>query len=246
MTYDWSTSPEEDDHARIRWAVFYSDVEHEVLEVTSGHRITLTYNLYAVRGNGLLAGHCPTLDPAHLPLFQFAKGILVKKDFMTEGMTNLTYSIASSMNTDRMNETFQEYHMLTKLSTIGGHLGFFCTHAYAHTETNTTILPDMLKGLDMVVWETFTGLNLKVIVRPAVHYQEERYFTDEDGLEAWEDINITVVGEEFHRYNGDYTDGKDGLIHAFSDKKIDSTKIHWLSGMVEGTDMAQIDYIAVS
>ncbi|KAJ5934542.1 hypothetical protein N7466_004089 [Penicillium verhagenii] len=32
--------------SHIQWAAFYSDDEHEVSEVTKGHRITLTYNLY--------------------------------------------------------------------------------------------------------------------------------------------------------------------------------------------------------
>ncbi len=40
VMFDWSSS------ATTHWAAFYSDVEHEVLPVTSGHRITLTYNLY--------------------------------------------------------------------------------------------------------------------------------------------------------------------------------------------------------
>ena len=40
VTFDWSSS------TATQWAAFYSDVEHEVLPVTSGHRITLTYNLY--------------------------------------------------------------------------------------------------------------------------------------------------------------------------------------------------------
>ncbi|KAK9830460.1 hypothetical protein WJX72_011886 [[Myrmecia] bisecta] len=31
----------------VQWMAFYSDCEHEVEEVTSGYRITLTYNLYA-------------------------------------------------------------------------------------------------------------------------------------------------------------------------------------------------------
>jgi hypothetical protein len=30
----------------VSYAVFFSDVEHEVLPVTSGHRVTITYNLY--------------------------------------------------------------------------------------------------------------------------------------------------------------------------------------------------------
>ncbi|KZW04463.1 hypothetical protein EXIGLDRAFT_599226 [Exidia glandulosa HHB12029] len=30
----------------VSWVAFFSDVEHEVLPVSSGHRVTLTYNLY--------------------------------------------------------------------------------------------------------------------------------------------------------------------------------------------------------
>ena len=31
---------------KCQWAAFYTDVEHEVKEITSGHRITLIYHLY--------------------------------------------------------------------------------------------------------------------------------------------------------------------------------------------------------
>lgn len=40
VSYDWGQSD------TVQWAFFYSDCEHEVKEVTSGFRITLTYNLY--------------------------------------------------------------------------------------------------------------------------------------------------------------------------------------------------------
>lgn len=39
-----SRSPVE--HPVIGYVAFYSDVDHEVTEVTSGHRVTLTFNLY--------------------------------------------------------------------------------------------------------------------------------------------------------------------------------------------------------
>uniref|UniRef100_A0A1X7UX57 Fe2OG dioxygenase domain-containing protein n=1 Tax=Amphimedon queenslandica TaxID=400682 RepID=A0A1X7UX57_AMPQE len=42
VTFDWSR----DSNTLIQWGAFFSDVEHEVLPVGSGHRITLTYNLY--------------------------------------------------------------------------------------------------------------------------------------------------------------------------------------------------------
>ncbi|GKT40681.1 uncharacterized protein ColSpa_00862 [Colletotrichum spaethianum] len=86
MTFDWSANRENTtDHAKIRWAAFYSDCEHEVLEVISGHRLTLTYNLYAVRGAGRLTGVSPTLNPAYLPLCQALKGILSQDPFNGRG-----------------------------------------------------------------------------------------------------------------------------------------------------------------
>lgn len=34
-------------HGNVQWTAFFSDVEHEVEEVLLGHRVTLTFNLYA-------------------------------------------------------------------------------------------------------------------------------------------------------------------------------------------------------
>ena len=46
VIFDWSSSFQGSHGQNIQWAAFFSDVEHEILPVTSGHRITLTYNLY--------------------------------------------------------------------------------------------------------------------------------------------------------------------------------------------------------
>ncbi|KAJ9607941.1 hypothetical protein H2200_008020 [Cladophialophora chaetospira] len=40
VTFCWGSSD------CVQWAAFFSDLEHEVEEVTSGHRVTLTYNLF--------------------------------------------------------------------------------------------------------------------------------------------------------------------------------------------------------
>ncbi|KAL6064904.1 Fe2OG dioxygenase domain-containing protein [Balamuthia mandrillaris] len=47
--------PKEAHHERcsVKWAAFYADCEHEILPVTAGHRITLTYNLYSERAQHL-------------------------------------------------------------------------------------------------------------------------------------------------------------------------------------------------
>lgn len=69
----------------IKWAAFYSDCEHEVLEVTAGHRVTLTYNLYVTLGSGNLAGHTTPLDPTQLPIYETLKAALETPGFLQGG-----------------------------------------------------------------------------------------------------------------------------------------------------------------
>ena len=44
IKYDWSSTTS-DTSSTLHWAAFFSDVEHEVLPVSEGYRVTLTYNL---------------------------------------------------------------------------------------------------------------------------------------------------------------------------------------------------------
>ena len=70
----------------IKWAAFYSDCEHEVHEVTAGHRVTLTYNLYVCRGQGNLASVAPVLDAKLLPLYGYLKNALANPGFLCRGI----------------------------------------------------------------------------------------------------------------------------------------------------------------
>lgn len=86
----------------LAYVAFYSDIEHEVLKVTSGSRVTLTYNLY-------LVPHGPTPGapvPSNLPVgsvkpnlkdvtnFQATLRRLLKSpEFMPEGGT-LAFNLA--------------------------------------------------------------------------------------------------------------------------------------------------------
>ena len=44
IKYDWSSTASDTSNT-LQWAAFFSDVEHEVLPVSEGYRVTLTYNL---------------------------------------------------------------------------------------------------------------------------------------------------------------------------------------------------------
>ena len=80
-TFNWSN-----DSSNIQWAAFYSDCEHEVSQVTSGHRITLTYDLFLRRGLGEMVGSSFALDIAQLPVHKEVKAALVNPQFFPGGV----------------------------------------------------------------------------------------------------------------------------------------------------------------
>jgi hypothetical protein len=71
----------------IQWAAFYSDCEHEVLTVTSGHRITLTYNLFSTPlFPSRLAGlPTPVLNAHWMPLYETLSQALESPSFFPNG-----------------------------------------------------------------------------------------------------------------------------------------------------------------
>ncbi len=87
VTYDWSTT--DDKAPAIHWAAFYSDYQHEVHKVTAGHRVTLTYNLYAVPSRVRLEGKTECLDVTTLPLYHPVKNAIEDEGFFPNG----TYSM---------------------------------------------------------------------------------------------------------------------------------------------------------
>jgi hypothetical protein len=69
----------------IEWAAFYSDCEHEVHEVQSGHRVTLTYNLYVHERLGAVLRRHPTTRAESYPLFLKVKELLDDPEFLNCG-----------------------------------------------------------------------------------------------------------------------------------------------------------------
>ena len=79
VIFDWSPSFQASKCKQsIQWAAFYCDVEHKILPVTSGHRITLTYNLYYAEGR-------PSVLPVVSPFYHYLQEALKNPFFMPEG-----------------------------------------------------------------------------------------------------------------------------------------------------------------
>ena len=78
VIFDWSSSFQGSDSQNIQWAAFFSDVEHEVLPVTSGNRITMSYNLYYVEER-------PAAIPVVSPFYHYLQEALKNYYFMPGG-----------------------------------------------------------------------------------------------------------------------------------------------------------------
>lgn len=70
----------------IQWAAFYSDCEHEIMTVSSGERITLTYDLYVTELEGASSPLDEDVDPRTLPVYGLLKSTLSEPEFMTNGI----------------------------------------------------------------------------------------------------------------------------------------------------------------
>ena len=140
---DWCQKEAE----KIQWAAFYSDCEHEVLEVKSGHRITLTYNLYVRERVGGIIHHKQSVNSDVGGLSDKVKKFLRDPAFMTSG----------------------------------GTLGFYCQHAYAHTNRDLSRrLPYALKGVDAHIYSICHHIGLETKVRPVMEGIPEEDFPYED------------------------------------------------------------------
>ncbi|OJJ42556.1 hypothetical protein ASPZODRAFT_76473 [Penicilliopsis zonata CBS 506.65] len=82
VVFDWSMRSSN----TIQWAAFYSDCEHEIKQITSGDRITLTYNLFVTEPVG---GAFPLsngiINPKTLPLYSSIETLVGDPSFMEKG-----------------------------------------------------------------------------------------------------------------------------------------------------------------
>ena len=75
VVFDWASRRPD----TIQWAAFFSDCEHEVLQVTEGHRVTLTYNLFWTNyGPSFMANHLEVLDQESLHFYTALEKLLEK------------------------------------------------------------------------------------------------------------------------------------------------------------------------
>ena len=119
----------------ITYIAFYSDVEHEVLKVTSGHRVTITYNLYLL----------PSPIEPRVPSVSISRN--------TAGLVDFEGSLEVMLR----DNTF-----FPKGATIGFGLRYQYPVTY---NTQMEDLKERLKGSDARVWHACSNLGLEPKLR---------------------------------------------------------------------------------
>ena len=189
IKYDWS-STSSDSSTSLSWAMFFSDIEHEVLPVTEGYRVTLTYNLH----------YCSTLTSSMIhikdnPFCKMLLAALVDPTFMPGGGIlgfNCHYSYVFDIHWDDLmvNAKFSgdKMDIVKKLEQIPTQQ-FVCSSATqqksilenlqlvdADVKEILQLVPSsypILKGTDYIVFNSAKVLGLPVHVKPLLEYQNE-------------------------------------------------------------------------
>jgi hypothetical protein len=88
QTYDWASAiSEQAEPARIHWAAFFGDVDHQIEKIWSGLRVTLTYLLRQPAGANREAAPAPDLGERNVLVRQKLRGLLDNRRFLVQGGT---------------------------------------------------------------------------------------------------------------------------------------------------------------
>ena len=173
------STPTSDSVSRIAYVAFFSDVEHEVLRVASGHRVTITYNLYWAPSPTTFTG-------------------------LPSGLSVLypTHSSPSELHTV-LSALLQDPSFLPN----GGTLGFALRHAYPFPRPWDPSKPDPLDGLetrlkggDAVLLHACTALGLNPLLR--LVYESWRYRKLLIMTDRMPDLGYTDTCSEYLLYGG--------------------------------------------
>ena len=119
----------------IAYAAFFSDIEHEVLPVTSGHRVTLTYNLY----------------------FDDDKHTSAKK------LVSEPSSEPQEANKEKFRLAFEALLGHPEFLSEGGTLGFGLRHVY-QVEDKLEHVYSLLKGSDAALYQSLCALGFEPVL----------------------------------------------------------------------------------
>jgi len=129
-------------------------------------------------------------------------------------------------------------------------LGKYCSHAYAHAVKNAeSVFPSVLKGSDMVAYEVFRSLGVKVLVRPVIeHISKHLCHEDMSDMGKPELFTHNHIGKKLSAPINTNTEwGEDGdVVDVYQAYPNTLMKVTWMNAPVQGNQNMQFAYLIVS
>jgi hypothetical protein len=169
----------------MRWCAFFSDVEHEVLPVMSGFRVTLTYDLIA----DLVA---PTVWD----------GMVEQTlEFGPEGQLAV---VPRALPMTRPASAGVVQDVLDQLTRILGltrtqWVGIFCSHAYPQTPRGL-VDHKLLKGVDALLWRALADEGYQTMLQQVSRFDPHEAVGEETDPNELPDLNEDWEQRRFERY----------------------------------------------
>ncbi|PRW55927.1 2OG-Fe(II) oxygenase family [Chlorella sorokiniana] len=150
----------------LQWCAFFADVEHEVLPVSAGYRLTFSYNLYSA------------------PRPPAAKAGGKRKAGEQRGLPTTRASLAAAAHAPELSADRDAPGAVAALRTLladstwhpgGGKLGVILRHKYAAglEGLRDNMFPAALKGRDRLLYAMFASCGLEVRTSPIFKGWEE-------------------------------------------------------------------------
>jgi len=228
IKYDWS-SPVSDPLTGLCWAAFFSDIEHEVLPVIEGYRVTLTYNLYYSADLNR-----STINITCNPFFRTLQAVLSNPMFMRDGGVlafNTHYSYTFDLQwTDlfaNVKFTIDKAEIISKLQNCPFSEFINISRADQIRQLLKAEIPDSdrkkilkvissspihlrLKGADYLIFNSAKFLGLHVHIRPLLDSEFRPLLDSEFALK-------TPEGFRHSDFSADECDEEQGLLELFGE-----------------------------
>ena len=176
---EWTFASPSPGESEVGYVAFYSDVEHEVLPVTSGYRVTLTYNLY----------------------FEDSSKIGIPNDRLLTAREILDAPCKASLQ-----ELLADSSFLTQGGWLG--FGLYHQYPYdVNSKTSLESITKFLKGSDATLYRVCKDLELDVKIRVLYTYDHE-YYSGEVLLSNFLHLDDDYIEDDVLGYLRDKHDGK--------------------------------------
>ena len=176
MTFDWSTSGRKDYPHDLHWIFFYADIEHEILPVKTGYRLTVSYHIFGVRRPSIWQGS--------------------DSNDSEEDNGNLTLQCKLTP----LFSTFISSYADPKFLPNGGRLAFGLDHEYGVAgKSRVKFLDDYYKGKDAVLVSTLKAMGLPYQFKAV--YEMDHYDGDyprPDGFATASKDHLLLLWDIFH------------------------------------------------